>query len=284
MALSLPDPQPQLWKILSPHQEAMVEACKTGQLAQLQRLFEEHHVKQGHEIIWYNDTKGEGAPTTATLFEAAISHGQQSNVRCLRSIYPDFDFREPCFGFDDHMTSMLSLAIEEGPQNAPFILFLLDHGAMSLDNGSYTYHLGCELLPAITNDQPIGVIKRMVPLTACLSFPKMTAINRKRTDALEAFLDEEQKRIRGTQSSEDLESTLQSVKSTGDKELIAVVERHIHKVEQQAAKDAQKNSRSTKKWWQFGMGKKATENTAPTDSSSPTRSEGSSWWPSLSKT
>jgi hypothetical protein len=91
------------------------------------------------------------------------------------------------FGFDDHMTSMLNLAIEEGPQNAPFILFLLDHGAMSLDNGSYTYHLGCELLRAITNDQPIEVIKRMVPLTANLSFPKMTAINRKRADALEVF-------------------------------------------------------------------------------------------------
>ncbi|KIX06949.1 uncharacterized protein Z518_04925 [Rhinocladiella mackenziei CBS 650.93] len=257
MATSLPEPQPQPWKILSPHQEAMIEACKTGQLAQLQRLFEEHHVKQGHEIIWYKDTKGEGAPTTAMLFEAAISHGQQSTVRYLRSIYPAFDFREPwsvrtlaktrdldmlkliysyspdvvSFGFDDHMTSMLSLAIEEGPQNAPFILFLLDHGAMSLDNGSYTYHLGCELLPAMTNDQPIEVIKRTVPLTASLSFPKMTAINRKRADALEVFLNEEQKRMRGTQSSEDLESTLQSVKSTGDKELIAVVERHIHKIE-----------------------------------------------------
>ncbi|KIW97738.1 uncharacterized protein Z519_01322 [Cladophialophora bantiana CBS 173.52] len=63
-----------------------------------------------------------------------------------------------------------------------------------------------------------------------------------------------------------------------------MVERHIHKVEQRAAKDAQKNSRSTKKWWQFGMGEKPTEKTALTDSCGPKRSEGSSWWPSLSKT
>ncbi|KIW97737.1 uncharacterized protein Z519_01321 [Cladophialophora bantiana CBS 173.52] len=122
----------------------MVEARKTCQLAQLQQLFEKHHVKPGHEIIWYRDSKGDGAPTTAMLFEAAISHGQQSTVRHLRWIYPDFDFRELCtvrtlaktgdldmlkliysyshnvvrFEFDDHMTSMLSLTIEEGPQNA----------------------------------------------------------------------------------------------------------------------------------------------------------------------
>jgi hypothetical protein len=81
-----------------------------------------------------------------------------------------------------------------------------------------------------------------------------------------------------------MKSTLQSVKGTGDKELIAAVERHIQKVEQQAAKDAQKDSRSDKKWWQFGMGEKPTEKPKPTDFSSPTRSGGPSWWPSLSKT
>ena len=310
MALFPPDPRPQPWKNLAPHQEAMIEACKTGQLAQLQRLFEEHHVKQGHEMVWYRDTKGKGAPATFMLFEAAISRGQQSTVRYLRWIYPDFDFSDPwsvralaktrnldmlkliyfyspdvvSFGFGDHMTSMLSLAIEEGPQNAPFILFLLDHGAMTLDSGACDYHFGCEVFPALTNDQPIEVIKRMVPLTAQLLFPKTIAIERKRADALEVILNEEQKRMQGTHSSEDLASMLQSVKSKGDKDLIAVVQRHIHKVEQQAAKAARKKSRSTKEWWHFGVGGQPAEKTAPKGSSSPTRSRGLCWWPWFSKT
>lgn len=76
MGPSLREPQPQPWEKLFPHQKAMIEACKNGHLAQLRRLFEEHHVKQGQEIVWRGDAKDEGAPTTALLFEAAISQGR----------------------------------------------------------------------------------------------------------------------------------------------------------------------------------------------------------------
>ena len=75
----------------------MIEVCKTGQLLELKNLFEEHHVKERSKpVSSYPVTNQEGAHATDLLFKAAISHGQQSIVRCLHPTYPSYDFRNRC--------------------------------------------------------------------------------------------------------------------------------------------------------------------------------------------
>lgn len=98
------------------------------------------------------------------------------------------------------MTSLLSKACEGGADNAPFIHVLLDHGALDDGmQGSYTCRLSAALLPALDFDQPIDIIRKMVPKTICLEFAINTALFRHCADALEALLNEE--RIRDQASS-----------------------------------------------------------------------------------
>jgi hypothetical protein len=314
-----PSPQP---KVLSPHQEAMVEACKAGQVTELQKLFHEHDVKHGDDPIPYWDAPQDGAPTTSTLFAAAISHGQQSIVQYLRSMYLKFDFYHPSiihsltgekpdlemiklicsysprivhFGFDDHTTTFLSLACEGGPQNAPIVDFLLDHGAMADDDfGSYAYHFGVELLPAIQHAQPTEIIKKMIPKTSKLWMPTDVAIRRKRVDVLDLLLNEEE--IRRTESSSDgqhEQSLLSRAQATEDKEVIAVVERYLRNMEKRAkkskSKSAARNGPSTRaatkgrRWWRFGARAEsktpqACKADAADSSSAPLRSGARRWW------
>ncbi|KAK5326539.1 hypothetical protein LTR93_003402 [Exophiala xenobiotica] len=322
MDQSLP-PEP---KMLSAHQEAMVEACKAGQLAELQKLFHEHDVKHGDDPIPYWHAPQEGAPATSTLFAAAISHGQQSIVEYLRSVYPKFDFydgsiihsltgekpnldmiklvcsyspRIAHFGFDDHTTTFLSLACEGGPQNAPIVDFLVDHGAMADDDfGSYAYHFGVELLPAVQHDQPTEIIKKMIPKTSKLWMPTDVAIRRKRVDVLELLLKEEENRG-GTHSSDGKyeQSLLCRAQATEDKKVIAVVERYLCNMEKRATKSKSKSKsksaarkvRSTRaamkgrRWWRFGARAEyrppqTCKADAEDSSSAPLRSGARRWW------
>ncbi|OQU95798.1 NACHT domain-containing protein [Cladophialophora immunda] len=247
-------PQPKPWETLSPHQEAMIEACKAGQIFELNNLFDEHHVKEGSEPISSYQAKQEGAPATDLLFKAAISHGQQSIVRWLHSMYPTYDFHNPCivrapgatrnvdmlklihsyyprivsYSFDDHRTSMMSLAIAQGPENGPFIHFLLDHGAISMNDGGYLVHGGAELCPAIEYNQPIDVIKKMIPKTRFLISPLLMAIDHKRADAVEVLLAEDHARRRQVGMEDYLQEPLKAAQKTNDKDTIAVVERFIY--------------------------------------------------------
>ncbi|KIW30232.1 uncharacterized protein PV07_05991 [Cladophialophora immunda] len=284
-------PQPKPWETLSPHQEAMIEACKAGQIFELNNLFDEHHVKEGSEPISSYQAKQEGAPATDLLFKAAISHGQQSIVRWLHSMYPTYDFHNPCivralgatrnvdmlklihsyyprivsYSFDDHRTSMMSLAIAQGPENGPFIHFLLDHGAISMNDGGYLVHGGAELCPAIEYNQPIDVIKKMIPKTRFLISPLLMAIDHKRADAVEVLLAEDHARRRQVGMEDYLQEPLKAAQKTNDKDTIAV------------------KLRASKKWWQFGTGAKREDNTGGPESSNFNRPGRSSWWSSLSK-
>ncbi len=308
---------------LPPHQEAMIEACKAGQVAELQNLFHEHDVKHGDDPIPYWHAAQEGAPATSSLFAAAISHGQQSIVQYLRSMYPKFDFYHPSiihsltetpdlemlkliysyapeivrFAYDDHATTFLSLACEGGPQNAPVVDFLLDHGAMGKkgdDYFSYLYHLGVELVPAIQHDQPTEIIKKMVPKTSRLWLPINVAMGQKRADVLELLLNEEENR--GTKPSSDGEQEqllLRRAQESEDKKVMAVVERHLRNMEERTAKSAAtaRDVRSTRastqsrRWWQFGAraDSKLPSKTDAEGSSSATQTSTRKWWWPLSK-
>lgn len=293
----------------------MVEACKAGRLAELQKLFNEHDVKHGDDPIHYWHATQEGAPATSTLFAAAISHGQQSTVQYLRSMYPKFDFYDPSiihsltgmpdlemlkliysyspqivhFGFDDHVTTFLSKACEGGPQNAPLVDFLLDHGAMADDFGSYAYQFGVELLPAIQHDQPTEIIKKMIPKTSRLWLPIDEAIRRKRVDALELLLNEEENRRKPSSDGKYERSLLRDAQATEDEKVIAVVERYVRNMEEQAtnstARDLQSTRASTesRRWWQFGARANSKDKADAEDSSSAPRTGAGKWWWPLSK-
>jgi hypothetical protein len=149
--------------------EAMLKACSVGQLDELQILFSEHGIKHGSPAIRYHQRTPERAPTTSSLFAAAISHGHQPIVRYLYSIYPEVEISDGAipgslleppldpdmlklvcshkpeitfFEFDDHTSSLLSKACEGGADNAPFIHVLLDHGALKEMTHNYTSRMG----------------------------------------------------------------------------------------------------------------------------------------------
>lgn len=303
---------PQVIK-LAPHQEAMVVACKAGRLADLQTLFDEHDVKAGDDPVPYSDPSPKGAPETAMLFVAAISHGHQSIVRYLHSIYPNFNFyngrgilcviteqldldmvqllysyspRLISYAFNDHHRSVLRMACYGGPRYADFVHLLLDDGAVPSHEGSPLWRLGGDLTAALEGNQPTDVIKRMIPKTHYLSTPIYAALQRKRADALGLLLDEDYARRDHFDPSYG-QSLLCDAKSTGDEEVIAVVERYVRNSEKRArksaAKDIQSKTTETRKWWQlswpaFSKGKaqpKAADISHPTDGST------KSGWPLL---
>ncbi|OQU98132.1 hypothetical protein CLAIMM_03957 [Cladophialophora immunda] len=277
---------------IPPHQEAMVEACKAGRLADLQKLFDD-------------------APKTTELLVVAISHGQQSIVQYLHSVYPKFDFhngyivealtekldiemfRLICsyapkvvdFMFDDHQTTVLSKACEGGPQCVPLINFLLDHGATTGGFGSLTYHLGEELLPAVQNEQPVEIIERLVPMTSYLWLPIQAATQRKRADALQVLLNAHYTRGENPSDSSYAQSVLREAKATEDKKTIAVAEHYFRKWEKRARKfttsDLQPKTPEPRKWWRRGSPTNNKEKSDPEDSGTSNPGDGSakSWWP-----
>jgi hypothetical protein len=153
---------------LPPHQKAMVEACKAGRLAELQKLFNEHDIKTGDDLVTLYNVTERGVPRTEQPLAAAILHDQRSVVQYLHSVFSRFDLRNAYivkaltermdiemfrlvysyfppivnFMFDDHMTTVLGKACEGGPQCAPLMRFLLDHGATPGGIGSYRHRSG----------------------------------------------------------------------------------------------------------------------------------------------
>ncbi|KIW21486.1 hypothetical protein PV08_02066 [Exophiala spinifera] len=292
---------------LSPHQEAMVEACKAGRLTDLQKLFEEHDIKGDDDPVTMESFTQQGASKTTRLFVAAISHNQQSIVQYLYSVYPEFNFctfsivealtknadiemyklicsynpRVVRYRADDHQTSALSMACEGGPQNAPLIHFLLDNGATTGGFGSYTWRFGGELLPAVQNKQPVEIIERLVPTTTHLGFPIISATQRECADVLKVLLDAHYTRGENPSDLSFAQSLLEDAKKTEDKKVIAVAERYVRKWEKRATKITTSNlhSKTTEpsKWWRRGSPTNNKERSGPEHSvsSKPARS----WWP-----
>ncbi|KIW30418.1 uncharacterized protein PV07_06162 [Cladophialophora immunda] len=299
----VPDP-----RTLPHKQEAMIQACKDGQLDILKTLFDELGAKTSED-----STKHLESPQD--LFAAAISHGQQSIVRYLHSMYPAFDFYTGAvvgallkrtfdldmlqlicsysaevvtFEYSDNMTSILSKACEGGAENAPFVRILLDHGAFEGGMpGSYTYRVGAALLPAVQHNQPLDIIKRMASKTTQLSYPIFSAIERRRPDALEVLLNARLKLDRDDYDLTLAQQLLGDAQATQDRQLIALVEQYIESLERQSSKSDSRSTDQTskggRKWWPFSTRMENKDEKAKDPSSSADGSgSAKSWWP-LSK-
>ena len=274
-SLGQSQPEPALPKAQSPHQGAMIKACEEGRLVELEQLFKEHGVNCGDDPNW--KTEPEGAPETYKLFTSAIINGHQSIIRYLKLIYPKYDlnngwtvyalFEKPdlqvleliCsyspeivnFSYDDHMTTIVTKACKGGPENAPFIKFLFDHGAETSCFMRYNWRFGGDMLNALDYNQPVEIIQLMVPTTEHLSFAICAAVSRKRADALEVMLNEELRRGHTHIDLPFAQKLLDETREKGDEQLIAVAERHVSKIEQRIKKSTRGKACSSPKWWPF---------------------------------
>lgn len=105
---------------------------------------------------------------------------------------------------------MTSLVIARGPENGLFIRFLLAHGAVSMNDGGCLVHGGARLCPAIEYNQPIDVIKKMIPKTQFLISPLLMAIDHMRADAVEVLLPEDHARRKQVGMEDYLQEPLKS--------------------------------------------------------------------------
>ena len=293
-SLSQSQPEPGSPKAQSPHQDAMIKACEEGRLVELEKLFDEHGVKCGDDPIWKPEP--EGAAETHKLFTSAIINGHQSIIRYLKLIYPKYDlnngwtvyalFEKPdlqvleliCsyspeivnFSYDDHMTTIVTKACKGGPENAPFIKFLFDHGAETSCFMRYNWRFGGDMLNALDYNQPVEIIQLMVPTTEHLSFAICAAVSRKRADALEVMLNEELRR--GYRNIDLLfaQKLLDETREKGDEQLIAVAERHVSNVEQRIKKSTKGKACSSPKWWPFRADAKSKDKVDAPNPVSPT--------------
>ena len=274
-SLSQSQPEPASPKAQSPHQDAMIKACEEGRLVELEKLFDEHGVKCGDDPIW--KTNSQGAPETNKLFTSAIVNGHLSIIRYLKLIYPKYNLNNGCivhalfekpnlqvlelvcsyspeivnFCYDDHMTTTVSKACRGGPDNAPFVKFLFDHGADASRNEGYAWHFGGDMLDALEHNQPIEIIQLMVPTIDNLGFPIISAVSSKRADALEVMLNEELRRGQTHAELPSAKRLLDEMREKGHEQLIAVAERHVSKVEQRIKKSTRGKACSSPKWWPF---------------------------------
>ena len=263
-------PQP---RVLSPDQQAMVEACETGRLGDLQRMLKKHDFSEDSNLDGYAGASEKVPQLIRLLFASAISSGHQPIVRYLYSVYPTFEFYEGSivqalsqrpdlemlklihsyspriieYEYDDHVTTLLSRACVGGPEYARFIDFLLDHGATHLDYGGFTFYFGGPLLPAIQHDQPIDVVKRMIGLTAHLWYPIFAAVERRRVDALKMLLKEEQTRNQVPRRNlAVVKQLLDAANATKDKKVIAPVARYYRHEEKRDGRAKIKKSKLTR--------------------------------------
>lgn len=106
---SVTDP-PMYDETLLSHQQAMLDACRTGNLEQLQQLFSKHNIRQGDSPVkegWIRDltapTSGppkyiretalqRGPPPTDELIQAAVSAKKPIIILFLLKTYPKFNF------------------------------------------------------------------------------------------------------------------------------------------------------------------------------------------------
>ena len=182
----------------------MMIACETGDVRRLKALFREHNIHPGDDPVWLPDAST-GAPYTNTLFACAIQHGQAAVVRYLLTIYVKaqlahsgvvaacverldvkmlqlvYDHSPEIVNYESgsRTDSFLGDACLAGPQAAPLIHFLLDHGA----DPDVPHMFGGALRDAVERKQPLDVLKRLIPHISLLFWGASAAIKQGQLDA-----------------------------------------------------------------------------------------------------
>ncbi|KAJ9607171.1 hypothetical protein H2200_008243 [Cladophialophora chaetospira] len=275
--------------VLSPHQEqeAILEACKSGQLIELQRLLHEYGVKHQEKPYPYLRPYPRN-PTYPWSHELVLALGERPDLNVLKLLYSYYPGLIHTV-LDERQTSLLSMACEGGPKNADFIHFLLDHGADPSSEGYPLRFIGGDINIALDHNQPGDIIRKMAPKTIYLFIPIIKALELKRVDVLDLLLQYDILRsTRGERScmpSKGESRLMKEAQETKDKKVIAVVDRYFRRREKQEKKsgtsDLQPKTTVSRKWWPPGSPPSTKEKSEPEASGSSNPADGATkfWWP-----
>ncbi|KAI6092236.1 hypothetical protein F4821DRAFT_225184 [Hypoxylon rubiginosum] len=254
----------------SSQKSSMLDACSSGDISTLQKLFTDHGIQRGSKPVYTsfvdpNDSKDATVelqiPPTAELLERAVLAKQRAVVTFLLRTYPSFSLmqehgvvravldspdpdilqalceHEPsfaCFSVDYGLRSFLTDACAQPPDKiAPVLHVLLDNGADVNDGWGSG---GGALYAAILGSQPLDVIGKIVDKGGVVS-TRITslAIGQGRVDIVELLLNH--KKIASTAKAEEIAEEAQK---SANPEVVAI-----------ARAWAQKGKSSNKKWWKL---------------------------------
>ena len=250
------------------HQQEMMEACETGDVRKLQRLFGTLGVRTRNSTVQrvVDVSDRTGPPTTFEMLNTAIVHNRPMIVQLLLRIYPD-----TCVESDtllgatranpdlptlkilcSHQPSIVNYAMCKDDLRLDTLLldychygdprqaaYLLDNGADPNEGG--LPHFGGPLTDAITSGQPPSLIHKFIQCRArILPLHAIFAVRDRRTDILEVLLEHCQWDAHGS-ASKNKERLLFEAHETKNEELISLVKTHLNK------------RKDNKNWWQFWL-------------------------------
>lgn len=248
---------------LPAHKTGMLQACRTGDLPQLQQIYQTHNIQPGAKLDWME--KDDRPSTLFRLFITVIIHENVAILRYLLTMHPQYDLSyeivakaiidhpnmeivellhahqpdivnlefnflqtfltEACRGGQGHESHTSNMTL-------PLIHYLLDNGA----NPREGCFAGCgALYAALDSSQPLEIIVKMVKKGGkvnCLVFSK--AMKKKRLDALEFFFE------KANFDDYSINEILEDAQKSEDKEVMSVVKAGVVKLKKRQSK-----------WWQF---------------------------------
>ena len=189
----------------------MLNACMSGDVATLQRLFEARGIRKGSKAV--SVFSPNNPPPINHLLEAAITNGNPSIVCLLLETYewisfggnvitallnhPDLANLEALYNHDNRIvnyewdsqgvTTFVTEACKQPPEKiVPLLHFLVEHDA-SLDVGGFRFQFAVHA--ALCGNQPLDVIEAMIKKSGPV-YPQAAemAILRERADVLELFI------------------------------------------------------------------------------------------------
>lgn len=239
---------------LAPHNKAILQACRIGDLARLLKLFQDHNTRPEPRASWREDPHG--PPNTRILLDQAVAYQHAHIVRYILSTDPSENLatrstvralvetqnleiaellraRAPEIVNMElsHFDTFLSAACRGGDRfnhdNLPgddslhLIHYLLDNGA-DPSEGSWS---GCSSIPvAIDFSRPLEIIDKMIEKGGVVNLLVFSsALRRRRMDALQLFFDK-------AAFSVSIDDMLKRARESEDEEIMAIVERGVVKV------------------------------------------------------
>ena len=255
-------PQEESWyEELTLRQQQMIKACETGDVLNLQNLFDAAAVRPGATPTQRTiDTiYPSGPPATSDMLHTAISHHQPAILELLLKTYPsvcildDVLLGSTCANPDlptlkvlhSYDSSIVNYNMEQNDgldtllgdycrDGDPLLAeYLLDNGADPNKGG-----LPCfgPLLTATTSDQPLSLINKIVQSGAKVSeLDVLCAIRQQRADILELLLNQRRWEFHWSQRS-TRKRILREAHESKNREIISITENYM---------------KENRKWWQF---------------------------------
>lgn len=195
---------------MTSHHQDMLNACTSGDIAALQRIFEAENIQNGSKPVYI--FAPDGLPPTNEMLEVAITKGKSDIVFLLLETYtginssewvitallnhPDMAILRALYNYnqgivqfewDDRFRTFVTEACKQPPKKiAPLLHFLVEHDA-ALDVGGLPFDFAVHA--AICGDQSLDVIEAMIkkggPVTKAAA---QQAVLRERVDVIQSFI------------------------------------------------------------------------------------------------